>query len=104
MAQENPFQQLLNQFPKPLRNKYILVLLGFFILLLFIDKHDLLTQWKLKRSVNRLEHDKAYFEEQIRQAKEDKQNIESNKERFAREKYHMHKADEDVFVIQQDEE
>lgn len=100
MAASNPFNQLMNQLPAPLRNKYFLVIALFFFLLVFVDKHDLLTQLKLKNSVERLEHDKAYFEKEIEQAKEDRLKIESNKEEFAREKYHMHKSDEDVFVIE----
>ncbi|MEZ4952541.1 MAG: hypothetical protein R2825_03060 [Saprospiraceae bacterium] len=104
MAASNPFDQLMKQLPAPLRNKYFVVLALFFFLLVFVDKHDLLTQLKLKNSVERLEHDKAYFEKEIEQAKEDRLKIESNKEEFAREKYHMHKSDEDVFVIEKSDQ
>ena len=83
---------------------YFLVLVVFFILLIFVDKHDLLTQWRLKNSVERLEHDKAYYETEIEKAKQDKENIELNKEQFAREKYHMHKSDEEVFIIEEENE
>ena len=103
MAASNPLNQLMKQLPAPLRNKYFLVLAIFFFLMVFVDKHDLLTQIKLKNSVDRLEHDKAYFEQEIKQAKEDRMNIESNKEQFAREKYHMHKSDEEVFVSEKSE-
>lgn len=80
------------------------MLVVFVFLLLFIDKHDLLTQWRLKSSVDRLEHDKSYYEDEIEKAKQDKYNIEVNKEQFAREKYHMHKSDEEVFIIPDKEE
>ena len=86
-----------------MRNKYFLVLVVFFFLMIFVDKHDLLTQIKLKNSVDRLQHDKEYYEKEIEQAKEDRLKIETNKEEFAREKYHMHKSDEDVFVIEKKE-
>ena len=100
MATSNPLDQLKKQLPAPLRDKYFLVLIVFFFLMIFVDKHDLLTQIKLKNSVERLEHDKAYFQKEIEQAKEDRLKLETNKEEFAREKYHMHKSDEDVFVIE----
>lgn len=96
----NPFYILWRKLPAPLRNKYFLSLTVFFVLLIFLDRHDLLTQWKLRSSVKRLEHDKAYYEQKIQEAKQDQMNIEQNKEQFAREKYHMHKTDEDVFIIQ----
>ena len=103
MAASNPLNQLLKQLPAPLRNKYLIVLIVFFLLMVFVDKHDLLTQIKLKNSVDRLEHDKAYFEKEIEQAKEDRLQIETNKEKFAREKYHLHKSDEEVFIIEKKE-
>lgn len=85
--------------PKPLRSKYLLSIMVFAVVMIFFDKHDLLTQWKLRGSVNRLEHDKAYYEGRIEQAKIDQENINNNKEQFAREKFHMHKSNEDVFII-----
>ena len=104
MAQPSPYHQLTRKLPKPLRNKYFLVLVIFLVLLFFIDKHDLLTQWQLKNSVDRLEHDKEYYETEIEKAKQDKLNIEVHKEKFAREKYHMHKSDEEVFIIEDEKE
>ena len=103
MPAQSPLNQLLNQLPAPLRNKYLLVLVVFFLLMIFVDKHDLLTQIKLKNSVDRLQHDKEYFEKEIEQAKEDRLKIETSKEEFAREKYHMHKSDEEVFVIEKED-
>ncbi|TAK33985.1 MAG: hypothetical protein EPO28_16700 [Saprospiraceae bacterium] len=99
----NPLHILLNRLPKPLRNKYILALLVFSALMIFLDKHDLLTQLKLGRSLNRLEQDTAYYKGKIKEAKADQQNIENNKEKFAREKYYMHKSDEEVFVVPEKE-
>jgi cell division protein DivIC len=98
--QPNPFKLLIRKLPPPLRNKYFLVLVIFAILLIFVDKHDLWTQWQLRGSVKRLEHDKVYYDQKIQEAKQDQKNVEENKEQFAREKYNMHKKDEDVFIIQ----
>ncbi len=95
----NPFHVFMSKLPKPLRNKYVLALLIFAILMIFLDRHDLLTQFRLGKSLNRLEHDKTYYEEKIKEAKQDQQNVQNNKEKFAREKYNMHKKDEDVYVI-----
>lgn len=83
-----------------MRNRYFLVLALFFAWMVFFDRHDLLTQWKLSQSVKELKVKKAYFSEKIIEAKEDKKEIESNREKFAREKYYMHKKDEEVFIIQ----
>ena len=101
---KNPLDSLTNSIPPPMRNKYFLCLVVFFAWLIFFDKNDLLTQWRLSKSVERLEHDRAYYQEKIEDAKERKKDIEQNGEKFAREKYYMHKADEEVFIIVEDEE
>jgi hypothetical protein len=97
----NPLQIIWKKMPKPLRNKYFLSIAIFAALLIFFDKHDMLTQWKLRGSVKRLEHDKEFYNEKIEQVKNDKENIDNNKEQFAREKYHMHKPGEDVYIIEE---
>jgi hypothetical protein len=98
---QNPLQIIAKKLPKPLRNKYFVAIAIFAAVMIFFDKHDLLTQWKLRGSVKRLEHDKGYYEARLEQAKIDQENINNNKEQFAREKYHMHKPSEDVFIIEE---
>ena len=97
---KNPFSSIMNTIPAPMRNRYFLVLALFFAWMIFFDRHDLLTQWKLSKSVEKLERDKAYYTDKIVETKKNKKEIESNREKFAREKYFMHKANEDVFIIQ----
>ncbi len=67
--------------------------------MVFFDKHDVLTQFKLQSSQERLKADKAYYEKKIEEAKADKEDIERNEEKFAREHYYMHKDDEDIFIF-----
>ena len=97
------FQPLLELAPRPLRNRYALALLLFFFWMLLIDKHDVVTQWRLQRTLNKLEQEKAYYFEKIEQAERDRQNLETNGERFARERYYMKKQGEDVFIIEETE-
>lgn len=87
------------QIPKPLTNRYFIFLLLFFAWMVFFDKHDLMTQWKLSDTVKRLEKDKIYYHEKIEEVRADKKDIELNKEKIAREQYFMQKQNEDVFII-----
>lgn len=95
----NPFQPLIDSLPAPLRNRYFLVLAAFFAWMIFFDRHDFVTQYKLQRLVNRLESDKSYYLDQIEAAEQERLDLEANKEKFAREQYYMKNADEDVFII-----
>ena len=90
--------------PGPLRNKYFLALFLFFGWMIFFDKHDILTQWSLQNTVNKLEEDKTYYNEQIEIAKEQQVELEENAEKIAREKYYMKKDNEDVFIIVDEED
>ena len=65
MASRNPLQPLLDQIPKPLRNKYFLVLAVFFFWMIFMDRHDFLTQWRLQRAVDQMQEEKELYIEKI---------------------------------------
>ena len=59
--------------------------------MIFFDKHDILTQWQLQQTLNKMEEDAAYYEEKIQETWQDKQDLENNMEKFAREHYHLQK-------------
>jgi len=98
-VRNNPFKPIIKQIPAPLRNKYFLVLAIFITWMIFFDKHDMLTQWQLQQTLNKMEEDQAYYDEKIRETWQDKQDIENNKEKFAREHYYLQKDNEDIFII-----
>ena len=100
----NPLQPLLDQLPKPLRNKYFLVLVVFFTWMFFVDKHDIMTVIGLQQTVNKLEEDKTYYSKKLEEAKQERLDLEVNKEKFARERYYMQKSNEDVYIIVEEEE
>lgn len=83
-------------------NKYSVAAFLFFTWLMFFDKHNLLTQWKLRQTVSELEDAKKEYDDLLVAAMKEKENLEKNKEKFAREKYYMHKPGEDVYIIERD--
>jgi cell division protein DivIC len=95
----NLFQPLIDRVPAPLRNKFFLALVLFAGWMIFFDNHDILTQLRLQRTVNKLEQDKEFYTNKIEEAREEGRELEINKEKFARERYYMKKQDEDVFII-----
>jgi cell division protein DivIC len=88
--------------PAFFRSYYFIFSVSFLMWMLFFDVNDFITQYQLFTNVKRLEHDKEYYQEKIDEVKKDRRELFSNPkllEKYAREKYLMKKANEDVFVI-----
>ncbi len=81
-------------------NKYSVSAGLFIVWMLFFDKHNFFTQWSLKSSVFNLERSIEEYKEERADAEAAHKDLMNNKEKFAREKYLMHKSDEDVFLFQ----
>lgn len=101
---KNPIQALLSNIPAPLRNRYSIAAMGFVVWITFFDNYDLRTQLKLYNTKNELIEKQLYYNQQIKKTRADKEDLEVNVEKFAREKYHMKRSNEDVFVIVEEEE
>ena len=95
----NPVAALWMKVPPYLRNRYFVTLLLFLVLMVFIDRHDVGTQFRLHATVNRLEADLERYDRLTAEAEAEKLDMEQNRERFARENYYMQQDDEDVFII-----
>jgi len=100
----NPFKPIIKQIPAPLRNKYFILLAVFITWMIFFDKHDFLTQWRLQQTLNKMEEDRTYYDEKIQETWQDKQDNENDPEKYAREHYYLQKDNEDVFIIVDEKE
>ena len=70
--------------------------------MLFFDSEDLVTQYRLRNKLSKLEVEKAYYLEQIEKIQQARKGLINNEdllEKYAREKYFMHKEKEDLYVI-----
>ena len=81
-------------------NKYSVSAGLFVVWMMFFDKHNFFTQWNLRSTVSQLENSIEDHEEQLAQTEAAHRDLMNNKEKFAREKYLMHRPDEDVFLFQ----
>lgn len=98
----NPWQSIWQRLPKPLQNRYYLTLVVFLFILVFLDRHSLWTQWRLYRAQQRLESDCQFYDEKIKEAREEAEDFELTKEKYAREHYFMKRPNEDVFIIKEE--
>lgn len=87
---------------KYLKNKYAVTAIVFVIWIAFFDQNKLITQFQYRGELNKLEEEKAFYQEELKKIQEDLNELQSNPrtlEKFAREKYFMKKDDEELFVI-----
>lgn len=84
---------------KKLVNIYSFTFLVFGVWMIFFDGNNLRTQMSLKKMIRELESEKEKFNSLYTKALEEKDILENNQERFAREKYYMHRENEDIFII-----
>lgn len=94
------------RIPKILKNRYALVLIGFFVYITFFDAHDLISQMKIRWELHQLNEQKQYLLTDTQDAKAQTEELTTNKaslEKFAREQYKMKRKNEEIFVIIEEE-
>ncbi len=100
----NPIQPIIDKLPAPVKNKYFIVLVVFLFILFFVNRVNPLIQWELGQTLEELEDKKKYYEQKLEEVETDRADNEKNIEKYAREHYYMKKADEDVFIIVEEED
>ena len=93
--------RFLWQLPSRLTNKYVIALLFFAIWMTFFDKHNFINQVELNSKIKKLEEEQAFYAHQIKLLKEEQDLIQNEKEKYAREKYFMHTADEEIYIVRE---
>jgi cell division protein DivIC len=96
-------QQFLAKIPSLLKNKYLLCVLVFAVWMVFFDDRDIITtQFRYKRELNSLQESKAFFEARIAETRIELGKLQADPvllEKYAREKYHMKRDNEDLYII-----
>jgi cell division protein DivIC len=94
--------RILAQIPAWIKNKYFISVAAFAVILLFLDKNDLLTQFARQKELKDLQQSKQYFTTRIAAESKELEQFKSNPaslEKYAREKYLMKRDNEDLFII-----
>ena len=98
---------IINLLPKPLRNKYLILLLLFIFWIVFLDDYNLINQNKMKNNVDDLKEQKEFYISEIKSDSTELSNLKNDseeQEKFAREKFLMKKENEDIFIIREKED
>jgi cell division protein FtsB len=94
--------KLLTHIPAFLKNKYFISFAAFCVVILFLDKNDVMTQLDRRKELRELQQSKRYYTAQIASERKELQAIETNPaavEKIAREKYFMKKDNEEIFLV-----
>lgn len=86
-----------------LRNKYLVALIAFVILMLFFDSNDIFVQMERRKELNDLLTSKKFYEDEIEKTKKELSDLEDSPtaiEKYARENYLMKRDNEDVFIVE----
>jgi cell division protein DivIC len=94
--------KLLNHLPAWLRNKYFIAFSAFVIIVLFLDKNDLFTQYERQHELQQLRQSREYYTNEINSERLELEQLKRDPatlEKYAREKYLMKKDGEELFII-----
>ena len=83
-----------------LTNKYVIVFAVFAVYITFFDHYSLVKQHELNQTLADLERERVQYARTIQEARELQATIDADEERFARERYYMKRADEDVYIVE----
>ena len=89
---------------KFLSNKYVIIILVFFVWMLFFDENSFLNHRELNKEIDKLEKSTKYYEKEIHHDQKIIKNLQNadSLEKFAREEYRMKKKNEDIYIIEFD--
>ena len=89
---------------KYLKNYYLVAAAAFVIWMLFFDKNDFITQFKLKSQLKDMREQRDFYKDRTSIVEQERKELledEALLEKFAREKYWMKKENEDVYIIEE---
>ncbi len=98
-----PNSKILRSVFKVIFNKYFIATAVFLVMIVFFDDFNLIKRWQISRENKQLEQELKYYEDEIDKNKKMIQKIKTDTaflEKYAREKYHLKKQNEDVFIVE----
>jgi len=94
--------RILTHVPAFLKNKYLIAIATFAVVMLFLDKNDIFTRMSRDKELKELKQSKEYYTRKIEAERKDLEALKNNPaalEKYAREKYLMKKDNEDLFLV-----
>jgi len=95
-------KKLLDTIPAFIKNKYFITTVVFLVLMIFLDRNNLISQYKLRKELNGLREELRHYREQATMDSIELNRLLSDSlelEKLGREKYMMKRDSEDIYII-----
>lgn len=91
-----------SRFFKPFRNIFVIIFVVFAVWMLFFDTNSWFIHNELNNDIEALENEKEFYKKEIEKDKKEVKKLSNDKgvEKYGREKYHMKKKDEEIYLIE----
>ena len=96
------FKKFYDKIPAIFKNKYLLTGVAFLLLMLFLDRNNLISQYKMRKELNGLRKELQFFRDQARMDSIELSRLLGDSlelEKLGREKYMMKRDSEDIYII-----
>ena len=90
------------RFFRPFKNVFFLIFIIFAIWMLFFDSNSWFIHNELNNDIEALEDEKDYYKNEIEKDKKEIKKLSNDDglEKYGREKYHMKKENEEIYLIE----
>ena len=95
-------KKFYDKIPAILKNKYLLTGVAFLVLMLFLDRNNLISQYKMRKELNGLRKELQFYRDQARMDSIELSRLLGDSlelEKLGREKYMMKRDSEDIYII-----
>lgn len=100
---KNKLQNFWKSTRKLWLSKFTIVGVCFVLWVMIFGKYNFTTQQSLSSTIEKLENEKEKYKEKIIETRKQLVDIDLHKEKYARERYYMHKPNEEIIVINPEE-
>ena len=95
-------KKFFDKIPPILKNKYLLTGVAFLLLMLFLDRNNLISQYKMRKELNGLRKELQFYRDQAMMDSIELGRLLGDSlelEKLGREKYMMKRDSEDIYII-----
>ena len=96
------FKKFYDKIPPIFKNKYLLTGVVFLLLMLFLDRNNLISQYKMRKELSGLRKELQFYRDQARMDSIELSRLLGDSvelEKLGREKYMMKRDSEDIYII-----